>query len=60
MMRKMVGKKGDHDGDNAIASPRNLGLVCVSRHVEASIHILSGNTDEPSSRPPAKEINMND
>ena len=41
------GEKGDDDGDDAISSTKNLGLGCVSRHVEASISSLSGTTDTP-------------
>ena len=48
------GGKGDDDGDDYIASTYNLGLVCASRHVEAIINSLSGNTDEPPPLPPKK------
>ena len=36
------GEKVVDYGDDAISSPNNLGLDCVSRHVEASISSLSG------------------
>ena len=41
------GEKGNCDGDDTIDSPKNLGLGCASRHVEAIIIILSVNTEEP-------------
>ena len=53
------GEKGNNDRDDSIASPENLGLVCVSRHVEASIGRISGTTDKTPPHPPAREINAN-
>ena len=47
------GERGDYDGDDTIASPDNLGLGCVSIHVEPSISKLSGTTDEPPPHLPA-------
>ena len=35
------GEKVDDYGDDAISSPKNLGLGCMSRNVEASISSLS-------------------
>ena len=43
----------------AIASFEKLDLVCVRRHVEASISSLSGTTDQNPPHPPAREINVN-
>ena len=42
---KNGGEKVDDDGDGTIASTNNLGLVCVSRHVEASTSSLYGTAD---------------
>ena len=39
-------EKGDDDGDDAVASPENLSLGCVSIHVEAIIISLSGTTEK--------------
>ena len=52
-------ERGDDDGDDTIASPENLGLGCVSIHVEASISSLSRTTDKTTPHPPTRGINMN-
>ena len=45
------GERGDDVRDDTIASPKDLGLVCVSRKFQASISSISGTTEEtpPSS-----------
>ena len=40
-----VGDRVNDDGDDSIASPKNLGLVCVGRHAESSSSGISGITD---------------
>ena len=57
--RKMVERKAMMMDNDAVASPENLGLVCVSRHVEASISSLSGTTYNPPPNTPARKINVN-
>ena len=53
------GERGDYDGYDTIDSPNNLGLGCVSRHVEAIISRLSRTNDKTPPYPPASEINVN-
>ena len=53
------GERGDDDGYDNIASPKDLGLGCVSRQAEESIIRISGTTDNPPPHPPAMEINVN-
>ena len=50
---------GDDDGYDSIASTKNLGLGCVSRHVEASSISLFWTTDGTPPLPPEREINSN-
>ena len=52
-------ERDDDDGYDYIASPKNLGLGCVSRHVEASSTSLSGTNDRTPTHPPEREINVN-
>ena len=53
------GEIGDDDGYDYIASPENLGLGSLSRHVEASIISLSCTTYKTAPHPPEIDINLN-
>ena len=39
------GERGDDDGDDNVSSPENLGLGCVSKHVEVIISRISETTE---------------
>ena len=53
------GERGDNYGYDTISSPKDLGLVCVSRQVEAIIGSLSVTTEETTTNPTEREINVN-